>query len=128
MSKHLDGNPKTQYGVAKPSLTNVPPVGMFRVGQVMACGAEKYGPMNWRDDKITASVYVNAALRHLLTYWDGQNLDEETHLPHLAHAAACLLILLDAEAQGMLQDDRPTVGMLHAFIRQHTKGVTNDNT
>jgi hypothetical protein len=127
MNKFPDGNPKTQYGVAKPNLTNVPPVGMFRVGQVMACGAEKYGPMNWRDDKITASVYVNAALRHLLTYWDGQDLDEETHLPHLAHAAACLLILLDAEAQGMLQDDRPTVGMLNAFIRQHTKGIANGN-
>lgn len=123
--EYPDNNPKTIYGLAKPSLTNVPPVGIFRVGQVMAEGAAKYGPMNWRDAKVTSSTYVNAALRHLLAYQDGQDLDEETHLPHLAHAAACLLILLDAEAQGTLQDDRPTKGMTHYFIRQYTKGIPN---
>ena len=125
MIQYPDDNPKTIHGMAKPSITAVPPVGLYRVGQVMEEGAKKYGPMNWRDAKVTTSTYVNAAMRHLLAYQDGQDLDEETFLPHLAHAAACLMILLDAQAQGTLQDDRPTKGMLHAFIRQHTKGIPN---
>lgn len=123
--KYLDDNPKTIYGVAKPGLTHVPPAALFMVGQVMACGAEKYGPMNWRDAKVTRSTYINAALRHIFQDWDGQDRDMETLLPNLAHAAACLLIVLDAAQQGMLNDDRPTPGMTSHFLKANTKGITD---
>lgn len=125
-SKYLDGNPKTIYGTAKPSITNVPPIAFFKLGQVMDVGAKKYGPMNWRDDKITASVYINAAARHIFEYLDGADLDAETHLENLAHAAACLCILLDAKAQGTLNDDRATAGMMSAFLRTNTKTISKD--
>jgi len=121
-----DTNPKTQYGLAKPSLTNVPPVGLFEVGRVMALGAEKYGSMNWRDDPVSYSTYVNGALRHLLEAWDGNDFDFESQLPHLAHAAANLLILLDAKAQGTLFDDRPTAGTLGGYLKTHTKPIESD--
>jgi hypothetical protein len=118
-----DLNPKTRYGLAKPSLTYVPPVGLFEVGRVMEIGAAKYGPMNWRKDPVSYSTYVNGALRHLLLAWDGEDFDRETKIKHLAHAAANLLILLDAEAQGMLHDDRPVAGELDNYIAQHTKDI-----
>lgn len=120
---YQDNNPKTIYGLAKPNLTYVPPIGLLRVGQVMNNGANKYGPMNWRDQPITNRTYIDAAFRHMLAYWDGQDVDEESHLPHLAHAAASLMIVLDALEQGVLKDDRPTVGMAANFIRQHTKKI-----
>lgn len=122
-TSYPDNNPKTIHGLAKPSLLHVPPVAMFKVGQVMDVGATKYGPFNWRDAKVTRSTYLNAALRHIFEDWDGAELDSETQLENLAHAAACLMIVLDAKAQGCLQDDRPTVGMMSAFLRQHTKKV-----
>ncbi len=118
-----DTNPKTQYGLAKPSLTYVPPVGLFEVGRVMEIGAAKYGPMNWRKDPVSFSTYVNGALRHLLAAWDGEDFDRETKLRHLAHAAANLLILIDAEAQGTLFDDRPKAGTLDEFLATNTKAI-----
>jgi hypothetical protein len=121
-----DDNPKTIYGTAKPSLIYVPPVALFKLGQVMEIGANKYGPMNWRDAKVTRSTYINAALRHIFEDWDGDDLDSETHLENLAHAAACLCIVLDAKAQGTLNDDRPSIGMMSAFLRQNTKQITKD--
>lgn len=118
-----DTNPKTQYGLAKPSLTYVPPTALFEVGRVMEIGATKYGPMNWRHDPVSYSTYVNAALRHLLAAWDGEDCDRDTKLKHLAHAAANLLILLDAEAQSTLFDDRPKRGSLDEFLAANTKAI-----
>lgn len=123
--EYPDNNPKTIYGLAKPGLTNVPPTALFMVGQVMAHGAAKYGPMNWRDAKVTRSTYINAALRHIFEDWDGQDCDTETLLPNLAHAAACLLIVLDAAQQGMLNDDRPRPGMTSYFLKANTKEISN---
>jgi hypothetical protein len=59
----IDTNPKTQYGLAKPSLTYVPPVALFEVGRVMEIGAAKYGPMNWRKDPVSYSTYVTCYRR-----------------------------------------------------------------
>ena len=126
-NSYPDGNPKTVYGVAKPGMANVPPVGLLEVGRVMAFGAAKYGPMNWRDKDVSFSTYYNAALRHLFEAWDGNDLDAETGAPHLAHAAACLLILLDAKSVGKLKDDRPTQGATSYYIKANTQVVKNDS-
>lgn len=125
MTQNLpDGNPKTIYGVSKPGIDNVPPVGILEVGRVMRVGAAKYGPMNWREMDISASVYYNAAMRHLFQWWDGADNDFETDLPHLAHAAACLLILLDAKAKAKLRDDRPKqAGTTSYYLAAHTTKI-----
>jgi hypothetical protein len=41
-------------------------------------------------------------------WWDGQDIDPESGQSHLAHVRANMGILLDAEANGCLQDDRPS--------------------
>jgi hypothetical protein len=74
----------------------------------MITGKQKYGLVNWRSDPVTTSVYYDAAMRHLLSWWDGENVDEESGCHPLAHVMACCAILLDAEAQGTLNQDRPT--------------------
>jgi hypothetical protein len=117
----MDTNPKTQYGLAKPGLSNVPPLPLFAIGQVMADGAAKYGPMNWRKDPVSASTYYDAAMRHLMAWWDGQDLDPMTGLSHLAHVAANMCILLDADSGPWLQDDRPLAGFANEYISDNTR-------
>jgi hypothetical protein len=127
VTKLPDSNPKTIHGMSKPGIANVPPIGVLEVGRVMEVGAQKYGPSNWRHDEVSYSTYYNAAMRHLFEAWDGNDLDFETGCPHLAHAAACLMILLDAKAVGKLIDDRPKQGAASYFIKANTRKITVDD-
>ncbi len=124
--KYPDGNPKTPFGLAKPGLTNVPFAPLFEVGRVMEHGAAKYGPMNWRDDPVTASTYINAALRHIMSAWDGQPIDPETGCANLAHAVACLLIVMDADMCGTLTVDTPKPGKTGQAIRLMTRTIETE--
>lgn len=101
-----DANPKDLLGASKPSMGLIPVGAMESVARVMELGAKKYGPYNWRSKKVKAMVYANAGLRHLFKWIGGESIDEESGQPHLAHCAACMLIVLDAMATGNLIDDR----------------------
>jgi hypothetical protein len=91
---------------------------MLYVAKVMELGAKKYGRFNWRGNKVLATIYAEAAMRHLLSYLDGETIDPESGQPHTAHVAACMGILLDAEATGNLDDDRPTPGAAGRLITE----------
>ena len=80
----------------------------------------KYGAANWRVSPVSTSTYINAALRHLYAWQDGEEADPVSRLHHLGHAAACLAILLDAQEQGSLLDDRPTKRHTAEMIRKMT--------
>lgn len=114
-------NPKDKIGRMKPSISLIPPVANLLESEVMALGAFKYTKFNWRRGKVAASVYVDAMYRHLMAYMDGQTYDEESGMPHIAHARACTGILLDAFANGTLIDDRPEKGKAAQLIKSLTK-------
>lgn len=105
-SKYPDGNPKTAYGEAKPKLSDTPTIGIQLLGQVHTNGANKYGRFNWREHQVSSTVYYDAAQRHLMAWFNGETIDPESGLPHLAHVMACCNILLDAEKNGKLNDNR----------------------
>lgn len=113
-------NPKDRLGVAKPSLSFVPPVALMHEAVVMALGARKYGAFNWRENKVKAKVYIDAAIRHLMLYADGEDIDPESGASHLAHARACCGILLDAQHTGNMVDDRHKSGLLATAITRLT--------
>jgi hypothetical protein len=100
-------NPKDLIGVTKAPLRLVPPALTIGVAPVMALGAKKYGPYNWREYPVKLSVYLEAIARHLLAVMDGQWLDPESGQPHIAHIAAGVGIILDAGATGNLVSDWP---------------------
>jgi Domain of unknown function (DUF5664) len=102
-----DTNPKTAFGVQKAPLHLIPPSALLAMAEVIGLGAKKYGPYNWREHAVSASVYQAAAMRHLLAWWDGEDADPESAQSHLAHAMTCLAIVLDAAALGKMNDDRP---------------------
>ena len=102
-------NPKDVIGSTKASLCCVPCGPLFEVGAAMLDGSAKYGRHNWRVIGVRASVYYEAALRHLMKYWEGEDLDKDSGVHHLAHVAACCLIARDAAMSDKLDDDRPPV-------------------
>jgi hypothetical protein len=101
-------NPKDLVGILKvPSLSVVPATGMIYEALAMWDGAVKYGPFNWRENPVKATVYLDAHDRHIKAWAAGQDIDPKSGMPHLGHARACLGILVDAFETGNLIDDRP---------------------
>ncbi len=111
-------NPKDIIGVTKLPLRLIPAASLAFLSRVMELGANKYGPMNWRSNKVKATVYYEAALRHIFSALDGEELDPESGQPHAAHAMACMAILLDAKATGNLVDDRYTPGVFGKLVTE----------
>ena len=101
-----DDNPKTVRGEAKPKLSDTPTIGIRDMGRVFSMGAKKYGRFNWREHAVSSTVYYDAAMRHLMAWFDGEDLDPESGIHHLAHVMACMNILLDAREHGKLNDNR----------------------
>lgn len=116
-----DTNPKDHVGATKPPLHLVPPALLLYLSRVMGLGAAKYGPYNWRTKKVKYSIYLDAAMRHLLAALDGESDDPESGMPHLAHVAACCGIILDAQVTGNLIDDRPAKGKAAELTRWLTR-------
>lgn len=52
------------------------------------------------------SRMLGACLRHLFSWAKREEADPESGLSHLAHAACCVLFLIDYERRGAGQDDR----------------------
>lgn len=113
-------NPKAAVGRAKPPLHAIPPVAQVWLGLGMEDGEHKYGLMNWRTRPVDAATYYDAAVRHLLAWWDGERVADDSKVHHLGHVMACCAILLDAEAQGTLVDNRPAAGMVSRLIEELT--------
>ena len=105
-----DDNPKTAIGSTKVPLHLVPPSAKHFLALAFKDGAEKYGPYNWREHKVSASIYYAAAQRHIDAWWDGEDLSSDAKVHHLGHAMACMAILLDAMTVDKLNDDRPLAG------------------
>jgi len=66
------------------------------VSAVLTFGAKKYERGNWRKGFADERLY-DAAIGHLYSAIRGEKLDEETKLPHIAHAICCLTFLLEHE-------------------------------
>ena len=75
----------------------LPPLAVEAVADVLTFGAAKYGPDNWRMVDGRHWRYHAAALRHVFAWARGERSDPETGQHHLAHAACCLLFLLEEE-------------------------------
>lgn len=107
MSDLKDTNPKDAIGVAKVPLSTVSAPVLGELGLAMMEGALKYGRHNYRVSGVRASVYYDAALRHLLDFYEGQDIDPASGLPHIVKVMACMAVLRDSQIQGNWVDDRP---------------------
>ena len=79
----------------------------MEAGLVKLHGDLKYGRYNWREAGVRASVYYDAALRHLAAWYEGEDIDPDSGIHHIAHAITGLAVLRDSMIQGNWVDDRP---------------------
>lgn len=72
--------------------------------RVLMMGAKKYQPDNWRRGLPVRSQY-DSLMRHMVAFMQGQDLDSESGLPHLAHAQCNLMFLVHMMANHAEQHD-----------------------
>jgi len=106
----------------KPRLYLLPPKTLVEVGKVLTYGAAKYDEHNWKKLDNLQNRYTGAALRHLFAHMDGEDLDEETNLDHLAHAICCLMFKLEAKLSGISEEGEEK-GSRKSIEYKHREGV-----
>lgn len=78
---------------------------MNQTAAVLKFGAQKYAEHNWRKG-FAWSRPLSAAMRHITAFNNGEDIDPESGLSHLAHAACCIMFLLEFEKTHRELDDR----------------------
>lgn len=89
----------------KPALSMIPKSSLDLEAAVLAFGAKKYERNNWKKGMEWTRL-VDSALRHITAWNDGEELDPESGLSHLAHAKCCLSFLIEYQTKGLGEDDR----------------------
>jgi len=85
----------------KPRWDAIPWDAVSHVVAVRTEGLEKYrDPDNWKSVPGWRGRYFAAALRHMMAWHLGQRLDDESGLPHLAHAVINLLFMISLDEGG----------------------------
>lgn len=96
-------------GIRRVPFSVIPAEVTAEVGLALLEGALKYGRHNYRVIGVRSSVYYDAAMRHLTRWWEGEDIDPDSGLPHIVKALASLYVLRDSQHIGNVIDDRPPV-------------------
>jgi hypothetical protein len=102
-----DTNPKDAVGIRKAPMSCLSAPVLMEMGLGMFEGARKYGRHNYRVAGVRGSVYYDAAMRHLMDWWEGTDIDPDSGLSHITKAMTALHVLRDAMLNEKWTDDRP---------------------
>jgi len=91
---------KHDGGKARYDLLPAGPI--HEIVEVFTFGAKKYHDYNYLG--LDQARIFAALLRHVFAWWRGEELDEESGKPHLAHAGCCILMLRHQETQNVVQN------------------------
>lgn len=89
--RKFDGG-KLEYGL-------VPPLALKEMVKVLTFGAQKYERDNWQKVPDSKRRYFDALQRHLWAWKEGEELDPESGIHHLAHAMCCLMFLYEHDVK-----------------------------
>jgi len=89
----------------KPPIDLVPTEWVSDMALICDYGRKKYGADNWRKGFKWSRLYA-AAMRHLMAFWSGSDVDE-SGFSHLLHAAwNCLALYWYTKRRKPDEDDR----------------------
>lgn len=94
-----------KYDQTKLPLSWVPKVLKEGIAAVLKYGAAKYTRDNWRKG-LEWSRLVDSTMRHLECWNACEDLDRETKMSHLAHAATNIAFLMEYQDKQLGTDDR----------------------
>ena len=100
-------NPKDVIGMKKAPISTLSCPVLFEMGLGMLEGARKYGRHNYRAMGVSATVYYDAAIGHLMDWFEGEDIDLDSGMSHVTKAMTTLLVLRDSMLMGNWIDDRP---------------------
>ncbi len=100
-------NPKDAVGCKKVGLSVIPANVLAETALALTEGALKYGRHNYRGCGVRASIYYDATMRHLMAWWEGEDIDPDSQLSHITKAIAGLTVLRDSMMRENWTDDRP---------------------
>jgi hypothetical protein len=89
----------------KPRVDLLDPLALEGLSAVLTFGAKKYAAHNWRGG-IAYSRLLGAALRHLFAILRGEDVDQESGLPHIDHLGCCWMFLSNMMKTRPDLDDR----------------------
>ena len=95
----------TKDDKGKPALSLLPRSAVEEIAAVLEMGAQKYGRDNWKEGMHWTRL-IDAALRHIYAFADKEDIDPESGITHLAHAATNLMFLLEYYKKQKGEDDR----------------------
>lgn len=84
----------------------IPPEAILALATSLTYGADKYSDRNWEQSPTAWGRYFAALQRHLWDWQAGNDIDEESGMPTLWCAMACLSFLITYEQRGIGTDDR----------------------
>jgi hypothetical protein len=100
-------NKALKYDSEKPRLELLPARPLIEIAKVLTQGAQKYADYDWEKGVEWGRTY-GSIQRHLLSWHAGEDLDPESNLSHLAHAACQLLFLIEFLETHRELDNRPS--------------------
>jgi hypothetical protein len=98
--------PAKRFDAGKARVDLIPPEFIEALGRHYAVGAAKYEENNWRKGMSWSRCYASA-VRHLLAFWRGEEIDAETGTPHVIAAAWNMAALHWYGLHNAGTDDRP---------------------
>lgn len=84
--------PGVKFDNDKPPMALLDSEFIEEVARVLGFGAAKYAADNWRHG-ISYRRLISAAYRHLGAINKGEDIDEESGLPHTGHLGCCIMFL-----------------------------------
>lgn len=94
-----------RFNQGKPRYSLIPPSFNYYTAMVLEYGAIKYDAENWRKG-CKWNALIDSARRHLDSFAAGEDCDDESTLPHLAHLAFNVMALIEFYDKGLGTDDR----------------------
>lgn len=94
-----------QKGVKEERFSLVPVYPLTLLSRLYAFGAKKYAAHNWRKGYEWSKSY-DSVVRHLTQFWEGEDIDPETGIPHVICAAFHCFVLAQYMKDHPELDDR----------------------
>ena len=95
-----------RYNTGKPELGYVLefPTAIKAFARVKELGAVKYDRGNWRKGGKPDNEYLDACLRHLVSFVEGEYYADDSGCAHLAHAMWNIMALMELNYPGQIID------------------------